>query len=162
MLMSALYVAIIAFLCIQQYNKHVLLQYFSQHHTEIEQRQLTDLQEVHRRRVLALKTEHHNEVRQLQGQIHAANAKVDRAHSEYNWMSDAYQDQMRTVQEQEDRVNYLERKLQEFGQNTATTIQPYSAPSSRIQFDNPPRRLRSRSATGLASPLAQVSIPHRH
>jgi hypothetical protein len=158
MLMSTLYLALIAFVYTQQYNKQALLQYFSQHRTEIEQRQLTDLQEVHRRRILVLKSEHVQEIRHLQDSIHAANAKFDRTHAEHNWISGVYQDQMRTVQEQEDRIGYLERKLQEFGQNSPATLPPYSAPSSTIQFANPPRRLRSSTAADLASPLAQVSI----
>jgi chromosome segregation ATPase len=141
----------------QQHAKQDLIQYLSHHKSEIEERQIMDLQVAHRRQVLALKSEHSNEIRQLNGNIRTVNAKFDRLDGEYNWMSDTYQEQTRLVHEQEDRIAYLEGKLHEFGQTTPNTRQPFSAPPSQIRFNNPPRRTRYDSAAGASSPLANVS-----
>jgi hypothetical protein len=156
MLVSALYVTVVIFLYIQQYNQDALVQYLSHHKSEIENRQVADLQEAHRRRILSLKTEHNFDKHQLQGSLNVAIAKFDRLNGEYDWMSDAYQDQIRSLQEQEDRINYLEVKLHELGQTSPTIRQPFSAPPSQIRFANPPRR---QHGAGAPSPLNQVSTP---
>lgn len=144
-----------------QLFKDNISDYFSRHQCEIEARQLGDLQEAHRRRILSLKSEHKNELHHFQGIIHFSNARSDRLEAEYDFITQAYQDQMRTVQEQEDRITYLERKLQETGQASPLTRQPYSAPSHQIQFAKPPRRSRGSIAAGAPSPLSQVSIQYQ-
>jgi hypothetical protein len=160
-LTTALFVAAVAFFYYQHSNKNALLRYLAHHETEIENKQLDDLQEAHCRRVMTIKHLHHDEIHLLQGSLNTVSANFDRLNSEFSWMSNLYQDQMRMAQEQEDRLHYLESKFQEAGQRTPVTRQPFSAPPSRIQFANPPRRARSamRSpATGVPSPLAQVGI----
>lgn len=73
-------------------------------------------------------------------------------------MSDTYQNQMRNMQELEDRIAYLEVKLKESGQLTPSTRLPFSAPASQISFSHPPRRDRFDSAVkapAVSSPLKQ-------
>ncbi|KAF1913384.1 hypothetical protein BDU57DRAFT_542012 [Ampelomyces quisqualis] len=156
MLMSSLYITMVIFFFMQQHNKKALVEYLARHSSDIEKNQIMDLQESHRRRILSLKTEHVNEVRQLQSAVLTASAKFDRVNTEYNWMSDAYQDQMRTIQEQQDRIDYIENKLREFGQTTPTTQQPFSAPATQIAFAAPPRRQFFDFGTPGLRPLSQV------
>ncbi|KAF1843259.1 uncharacterized protein K460DRAFT_341182 [Cucurbitaria berberidis CBS 394.84] len=134
-----------------------VINYISRHTTEIQDKQIADMKEAHRRRVAALKYEHQMQHHQLQANLNTANVKFDRLYSDHDWISGMYQDQMRSIQEQEHRIAYLEVKLQEFGQRTPGAHMPFSAPSSQISFSNPPRRNRStmRSPVG-PSPLAQV------
>jgi hypothetical protein len=160
-LTTALFVAAVAFFYYQHFNKNALLRYLAHHKNEIENKQLDDLQEAHCRRVMAIKHLHRDEICLLQGSLDTVSANFDRLNSDFSWMSNLYQDQMRMAQEQEDRIHYLEGKFQEAGQRTPVARQPFSAPPSRIQFANPPRRSRSamRSpVTGIPSPLAQVGI----
>lgn len=142
--------------CVTKLTKDNLSDYFSRHQCEIESRQLGDLQEVHLHRILALKSEHKSELQHLQGLIRTIHTRYTRLEGEYDWIITAYQDQMRTIQEQEDRIDYLERKLREIGQASPSTRQPYSAPSSQIQFAKPPRRSRGSVTAGMLSPLSQV------
>jgi hypothetical protein len=160
-LTTALFVAAVACFYNQHFNKNALLRYLARHKSEIENKQLDDVQEAHCRRIVTLRHLHHDEIRLLQGSLNTVSANFDRLNNEFSWMSTMYQDQMRMAQEQEDRLHYLESKLQEAGQRTPMARQPFSAPPSRIHFANPPRRSRSviRSpASGVPSPLAQVSI----
>ncbi|KAH7382435.1 hypothetical protein DE146DRAFT_636610 [Phaeosphaeria sp. MPI-PUGE-AT-0046c] len=140
-----------------QLFKNDFSKYFSHHQYEIESRQLGDLQEAHRRRILGLKSEHKNDLNPFKGLVHRANARYLRLEGEYDWITTAYQDQMRTTQEQEDRIDYLQSKLQEIGQASPSTRQPYSAPPSQLQFAKPPRRSRGSIAAGAPSPLSQVT-----
>jgi hypothetical protein len=149
---------LILMFCVQQNAKQDLVRYLSRHKSEIEERQVMDVHEAHRRRILALKSAHNDETRQLQDTISISKAQFDRLNGEYNWMSDTYQEQTRMIHEQEDRIAYLEGKLHEFGQTTPTTRQPFSAPPSQIKFNKPPRRLRHDSTAGAPSPLAHVNI----
>ena len=72
-----------------------------------------------------------------------------------------YQDQMRSNEEQDDRIAYLEKKLKEFGQlNSGGAAPPFSAPASQINFVNPPCRVRT--AVEVSSPLSRepmVQVP---
>lgn len=120
---------------------------------------LADVKEAHRRHVITLKYDHNTQVSQLQGSLRTANVKFDRLHHDYEWLSEMYQDQMRATQEQEDRLGYLEGKLQEFGQLTPVKRAPFSAPPTQINFSNPPRRSRDNAASksgAKSSPLSQV------
>ncbi|OAL03278.1 hypothetical protein IQ06DRAFT_374456 [Phaeosphaeriaceae sp. SRC1lsM3a] len=156
-LLLAFNAVVIFFVCVSQLTKDNLTDYFLRHQCEIESRQLGDLQEAHRRRILLLKAEHKSELHHLQGIIHGTNSRYDRLEAEYDWVTTAYRDQMRTMQEQEDRINYLEHKLREASQASPTIRQPYSAPSSQIQFAKPPRCSRGSVAAGAPSPLSQVT-----
>lgn len=144
------------FVCVTQSTKESLIDYFSRHQCEIESRQLGDLEEAHRRRILSLKSWHQSELHHLQGLLHTQNARYMRLEGEYDFVTTAYQEQMRACQEQEDRIDYLQRKLTETGLTSPSTRQPYSAPSSQIQFAKPPKRARGGVAAGLPSPLSQV------
>jgi hypothetical protein len=158
-LVFSLYMTTILMFCVQVYAKQDLVQYISHHKSEIQERQMLDVQEAHGRRILALKSAHSEEMYQLHGSIGTVKAKFDRLNGEYNWMSDTYQEQTRMIHEQEDRIAYLEGKLHEFGQTTPTMRQPFSAPPSQIKFNKPPRRARQNSTSGAPSPLVHVSIP---
>jgi hypothetical protein len=158
-LIIGLYMATILMFCVQEFTKQDLVRYISHHKSEVEERQVMDVHEAHRRRILALKSAHNDEMRQLHGTISTSKAQFYRLNGEYNWMSDTYQEQIRMIHEQEDRIAYLEGKLHEFGQTTPTTRQPFSAPPSQIKFNKPPRRSRHDSTTGAPSPLAHVSFP---
>lgn len=46
---------------------------------------------------------------------------------------------MRTNEEQEDRIKYLEEKLQECGHLGSSASAPFSAPPDRVVFDEVPR-----------------------
>jgi hypothetical protein len=153
-LVTTLYVVLIMVVGARNNYQDALDKYLSPPMKEIVRQQILDLEYAHRQRLLSVKDEHNTTVKRLQGLLHSANAKFDRLNFEYDWMSNTYQDQMRSLQEQQDRLDYLELKLGEFGQTTPTARQPFSAPPSRIQFANPPRRSL---AAGAPSPLAQVS-----
>ncbi|KAF1830062.1 hypothetical protein BDW02DRAFT_650911 [Decorospora gaudefroyi] len=125
----------------------------------VHQKQLADLTEAHRRHVMALKTEHSKEHFRLYADLNHARTKFDRLYAEHDYLSSMLQDQMRSGQEQEDRINYLEKKLQEFGQSSPVTRTPLSAPASQLIFSNPPRRQRSELSPRspfAPSPLSQV------
>ncbi|KAJ4362925.1 Aminopeptidase Y [Neocucurbitaria cava] len=135
------------------------VQYLKRHTTEVQNKQLEDLKEAHGRRIAALTYEHQVRINQLEASLHAADDKFDRLYHDYEWMNGMYQEQMRNTQEQEDRIAYLETKLQEFGQLTPGARVPFSAPPSRIHFTYPPRRARNDSAmrsAAASSPLNQV------
>ncbi|KAL6711751.1 Aminopeptidase Y [Coniothyrium glycines] len=136
--------------------------FLSQHAGAVHEKQIEDLREAHRRHVAALKYEHQTLIRELQSSLDAANAKFDRVHRDYDWMSGMYQDKIRSAQEQEDRITYLEGKLQEFGQLTPAMHVPFSAPPSKVTFSVPPRRRLPEPwkwAPHCPSPLSQVVEP---
>jgi hypothetical protein len=141
-------------------NNSAILTFLTRHASDIANKQLADLQESHRKRVTALKAELNAQLHRAQADLMRVNSNFDRLNNEYDWMSSMYQDQMRTCQEQEDRIGYLEVKLQEFGQLTPVVRAPFSAPPGQVQFSNPPRRARfdsvTKSPSTAPSPLAQV------
>lgn len=72
-----------------------------------------------------------------------------------------YQDQLRTNQEQEDRIVFLEVKLKELGQlSPSAATAPFSAPASQISFAKPQRR--ARGVAKMPSPLSQTSLVQGH
>ncbi|CAN9092281.1 unnamed protein product [Alternaria alternata] len=126
---------------------------------EVHKKQLRDLDEAHRRHIASVKLESHREHLRLQGDVNNAALKFDRLYNEHDYISSMYQEQMQYTEEQEDRIRYLEKKLQEFGQSTPMTRTPFSAPPSQISFSPPPRRQQSNEIlrhTASASPLGQV------
>lgn len=138
---------------------HTLRDFFSGHTSEIHEKRLADANEAHRRRIAALKHEHRVELSQLQSILHVANGKLERLNYEYEWMTGMYQDQMHNIQEQDDRVAYLETKLKEFGQHTSTLRAPFSAPAAKTTFSMPPRRGQvgpSNTSPNISCPLSQV------
>ncbi len=107
-----------------------------------------------------MKHESSREILRLRSDVNNAALKFDRLYNEHDYISSMYQEQVRHTQEQEDRIEYLEKKLQEFGQSTPISRVPFSAPPSQITFSNPPRRERPNEvfhSIPLASPLAQVA-----
>ncbi|KAL5115189.1 Aminopeptidase Y [Pleosporales sp. CAS-2024a] len=159
-LVGALYVVVILSLYIQQCSQDAVLRLFNVHNEEVNSRIVEDLKESHRREVLSLKSSHGTETRRLRGDLAKANSNSDRINDEYNWVVNAYDDQMRTVQELEDRGDYLEAKLREIGALSPASHQPFSAPSTQLHFENTPllgRAPRRRSAVRVPSPLAQVT-----
>jgi TolA-binding protein len=126
----------------------------------VHEKQLRDLTEAHRRHIAGMKHESSREILRLRSDVNNAALKFDRLYNEHDYISSMYQEQVRHTQEQEDRIEYLEKKLQEFGQSTPISRVPFSAPPSQITFSNPPRRERPNEvfhSIPLASPLAQVA-----
>jgi hypothetical protein len=107
---------------------------------EIHEKLLADIKEGHRRYINVLKKDHAKVVLYLDTSLDKVNSKYSQLHYEHDFISSLYQDQVRLNEEQEDRINYLEKKLQEFGQSTPVTRTPFSAPPSRVTFSDPPRR----------------------
>ncbi|UPX20687.1 Aminopeptidase Y [Ascochyta rabiei] len=140
-LLVALSVVVAMVIIHKHLNKNAVVAYLNRHVGEVQNTMLLDLQEFHRKRVATLKINHNQTMREAQDEIRRLHAKFDRLNSEYDWISTMYQDQMRTNQEQEDRIAFLEVKLKEFGQlKSSASSAPFSAPASQINFANPPRR----------------------
>lgn len=118
------------------------------------EKQLKDLTEAHCRRITGLKREHDREQLRLMNRLKDADLKFDYLWGEHDQISTLYQEQIRNNQEQEDRIQYLEKKLQEFGQTAPVARAPFSAPPTQITFLSPPRRNRFKE--GLKTPLSKV------
>lgn len=159
-LVFTLFSAVIFTVFASQINNSAIITFLSRHATDIANKQLADLSEAHRKRIASLKAEHNAQLHRTQSELTRIHGSFDRLNTEYDWMSGMYQDCMRTAQEQEDRIAYLEVKLLEFGQLTPAVRAPFSAPPGQVRFSNPPRRARFdsavKSASPVASPLAQV------
>ncbi|KAF1940433.1 hypothetical protein EJ02DRAFT_456059 [Clathrospora elynae] len=158
-LLMVVFAAVVFALFVQLSTGRAINVYFSKDAGEVYKKQLADVKESHRRHLTTLKQDHHIEVHHLRSSLNTANAKYIRLHSEHDYMSSMYQDQMHATQEQEDRIHYLDKKLQEFGQSTPVNLAPFSAPPSQVSFSNPPRRRRSHSfskSPATRSPLSQV------
>jgi hypothetical protein len=126
---------------------------------DVQDKQVADINEAHRRHIATLKYDHQTLVHELQGSLNTANVKFNRIYHDHDWMSGMYQEQFRLNQEQEDRITYLEGKLKEFGQLTPDLRTPFSAPATRIHFSVPPRRDHGGSPTSssaMPNPLSQV------
>ncbi|KAH9883154.1 hypothetical protein J1614_000010 [Plenodomus biglobosus] len=106
----------------------------------IHEAQLADANASHRRSITALNATHATELNDLRATLQATQSKFDRLNGEYNWMSGMYQDLMRSSQEQEDRIDYFERKLGEIGRGSPGFQVPISAPSTVTSFEMPPAR----------------------
>lgn len=141
-LLTICHAILIITLSMRHNTKAAILIYLNQHATAIETKQIADLQTLHRKFITQLKLAHNTQTQQLRQDLSDAESDIERRDLNYDWMNATYQDNMRLVQEQEDRIAYLEAKLHECGQVTPPTHQhqPYSAPASRIQFETPPRR----------------------
>ncbi|EUC40963.1 hypothetical protein COCMIDRAFT_107409 [Bipolaris oryzae ATCC 44560] len=145
-LVMAVFVAVVAMLFTQFSTSKALAGFLSKDISSIHNKQLEDLTEAHGRHTVGLKSEHYGAHVRLLNEINDANARFDRIYSEYEQISTKYQEQMRNMQEKEDRIQYLESKLGEFGQSKHTTSTiarvPLSAPATQISFLKPPRRQR--------------------
>lgn len=156
-LLTICHAILIITLSMRHNTKAAILTYLNQHATAIENKQIADLQALHRKYITQLKLAQNTQTQQLRQDLSDAQSDVERRDLENEWMTATYQDNMRLVQEQEDRIVYLEAKLQEYGQVTPATHQPYSAPASQIQFENPPRRGMRVGGTGLGG-LGSVAL----
>lgn len=157
--MVAVFAAVVVVLLVQVSTNQALADFFTKDVSGVQEKQIQDLAEVHRRHTVALKSEHNREHARLLKQLNDANARFDRMYSEHEYMSTMYQEQVRSMQEQEDRLRYLEKRLQEFGQMTDTTRVPFSAPPTQISFMNPPRHQwfnEGHRWPGSTSPLTKV------
>jgi hypothetical protein len=86
--------------------------------------------------------------------LHDAHRKHISLNGEYDYISVMYQDQTHLNSEQEDRIDYLQNKLKEFGNfNSASSAPPFSAPASQVTFADPPRCAGGVMAA--TSPLSQ-------
>ena len=84
-------------------------------------------------------------------------AEFDQFSSEYDSISTMYQDQMRTNQEEEYHITFIEIVLKKFGYlNPSAALVPFYVPVSQINFVNPPRRVRS--AVETSSPPSQMRL----
>ncbi|EUC29327.1 hypothetical protein COCCADRAFT_29578 [Bipolaris zeicola 26-R-13] len=142
-LVVAVFVAVVTMLFTQFSTSKVLADFLSKDVSSIHKKQLEDLTEAHGRHTAGLKSEHYGAHVRLLNKINDANARFDRIYHEYEQMSTRYQEQMRNMQEKEDRIQYLESKLGEFGQSRTNLARvPLSAPAPQISFMKPPRRQR--------------------
>jgi hypothetical protein len=149
--------------CILQNAKQNVTQFPNGHKSAANDPPWRALEESHRRQLLALKYGHNSDVCHLQSRLQTVDFKFMRLSADFDWISNLYQDSIRLVQEQEDRIAYLESRLHEFGHTTSTARQPYSAPASQINFNQPPRRSRTGTAVVAPSPLSNVSaLPHSY
>jgi len=139
-----------------RHSKAAALTAFLNHHTrDIMDKQLADLKEAHRKRISSLKDEFAQLSQSMQRTINRLQHDYRRLNIEYDFMIDTYQDTQRTIQELEDRIVYLEGLR---SRNTATERTPFSAPASRVQFSDPPRRGPAGSrGPATPSPLSQVA-----
>ncbi|KAF5845407.1 hypothetical protein GGP41_003041 [Bipolaris sorokiniana] len=142
-LVMAVFVAVVAMLFTQFSTSKALADFLSEDVSSIHKKQLEDLAEAFGRHTVGLKSEHYSAHVRLLNKINDANVRFDRIYNEYEQMSTRYQEQMRNMQEKEDRIQYLETKLGEFGQSrTSIARVPLSAPATQISFVKPPRRQR--------------------
>jgi hypothetical protein len=151
------YFIMVTSFCVAQSTKRNAAQYPNGHKSAANDAHLRALEESHRRQLLALKYGHNSDVLHLQSRLQTVDFKFMRLSADFDWISNLYQDSIRLVQEQEDRIAYLESRLHESGQTTPTARQPYSAPASQINFNQPPRRSRIGTAVVASSPLSNVS-----
>jgi hypothetical protein len=135
--------------------------HLNRHVDDVHTMAILNLQDAHRKHVITVKSANNQNMREAQNEIRRITLNFDRLNSEYDYISTMYQDQTRLNSEQEDRIDYLEKKLKEFRQpGSAAPIAPFSAPASQIHFVNPPRRVRA--AATASSPLSQepmVQVP---
>jgi hypothetical protein len=138
-------------------TKDAILDYLHQHASAVHSMTISDLQEAHRKRITILKNNHNQDMRETRDEIHRLHAKFNRLNNEHDWICTAYQDQMRSNEEQQGRIVYLEKTLKEFGQLAGSSDQaPFSAPASQITFVNPSCRVHS--VVKVSSPLSQTPM----
>ena len=129
---------------------------------EIFETRLADMKRLYRQRINSLNMENSNLKKKFQVELANADGKFEDLSREYDWLANKYMDAMHLTEEQGDRIAYLEGKLQEFGQLTSGARPPFSAPSSKIAFSEPPSRKEgppSPNASMPESPLEDVSEP---
>ncbi|KAJ5024541.1 hypothetical protein PSV08DRAFT_378296 [Bipolaris maydis] len=142
-LVVAVFVGVVAVLFTQFSTSRALADFLSKDVSSIHRKQLEDLTEAHGHHTAGLKSEHYGAHLRLLNKINDANARFDRIYNEYEQMSTKYQEQMRNMQEKEDRIRYLETRLGEFGQSRTSIARiPLSAPATQISFMKPPRGQR--------------------
>ena len=125
-------------------TKNAILGYLHQPASAVRNVTIADLQEAHRKRIFMLKNNHNQDMQEAWDEIHRLHAKFNRLNSEHDWICTVYQDQMRSIEEQKHRIEYLEKTLKEFGQLAGSRGQaPFSAPASQITFVNPSCRVRN-------------------
>jgi hypothetical protein len=147
-LVVAIFVATVTVLVTQTGANKPVTNLLTSDTSRVHDKQLQDLTEFHGSRMAGVKNEHDGE---------HASARFDRLYSELEYMSTMYREQMRNMQEQEDRIRYLEKKLEEFGRTTAIARTPYSAPATQISFMNPPRRQRFSEGHRWPAPTRMLS-----
>lgn len=137
-------------------NKDAIFKYVHQHTSAVRNATIADLHESHRKRIIVLKNNHNQDMREAQGHIAHLRARINGINNEHDYMCTMYRDQMRCNEEQEERIEYLEKKLKEFGQLSVTAAMPHSAPASQTTFANTPSRVRS--TVKPSSPLSQTPM----
>ncbi|KAH6611834.1 hypothetical protein C7974DRAFT_418747 [Boeremia exigua] len=134
-----------------------VLDYLARNVIQVQNMTLLDVQANHRKHIATLKLTHNNAVREANDEIRRLNTRFDRLHAEYDYITIAYQDQMRANDEQGDRIAYLEHRLAEFGQGAGGVVAaPFSAPASQTVFAPPPVRVRG--AVRSSSPLSRAPM----
>ncbi|KAG9192554.1 hypothetical protein G6011_11288 [Alternaria panax] len=159
MLLVSVFTAVAMGLLTHLFANRMLTNFLTDNVGEVHEKQLRDLAEAHRRQIASIKLESHREHLRIRGDLNNAALKFDRLYNEHDYIFGMFQEQMQHTQEQDDRIQYLEKKLQEFGQSTPVSHAPFSAPPSQIKFSFPPRRQRSDEALHSTTPanlLAQV------
>ncbi|KAJ4371076.1 Aminopeptidase Y [Didymella sp. IMI 355093] len=153
-LVVALFAAVSIVAIYKRVSDNKTVAHLNRHVDDVHTMAILNLQDAHRKHVITVKSANNQNMREAQNEIRRITLNFDRLNSEYDYISTMYQDQTRLNSEQEDRIDYLEKKLKEFRQlSLAAPTAPFSAPASQIHFANPPRRVRT--AVTASSPLSQ-------
>ena len=137
-------------------NKDAIFKHVHQHASAVRNATIADLHESHRKRIIVLKNNHNQDMREAQGHIAHLQARINGINNEHDYMCTMYQDQIRCNKEQEERIKYLKKKLKEFSQLNVTAAMPHSTPASQTTFANTPSRVHS--TVKPSSPLSQTPI----
>jgi hypothetical protein len=128
--------------------------HLNRHVDDVHTMAIMNLQDAHRKHISLVKSANDQNLREAQNEIRRITINFDRLNGEYDYISVMYQDQTHLNPEQEDRIDYLQNKLKEFGNfNSASSAPPFSAPASQVTFADPPRCAGGVMAA--TSPLSQ-------
>ncbi|KAF3033760.1 hypothetical protein E8E12_004383 [Didymella heteroderae] len=153
-LLHTLFVAVALVAICKRVSDNKTVAHLNRHVDDVHNMAVLNLQEAHQKHIITTKSAHSQNMREAQNEIRRITLNFDRLNSEYDYISTMYQDQTRLNSEQEDRINYLEKKLKEFFNfNCANSVPPFSAPASQVTFANPPCRVHT--AVTACSPVSQ-------
>lgn len=94
-----------------------------------QEQSIAELEAAQRAKIKALKKRHHALVSMLQDSLSTAEANLERAQEEYDWITMIYNDQMHFLEEQQSRIEYLENQLRESRSLSRPRRVSLSAPS---------------------------------
>lgn len=126
----------------------------NRHVHDVHHMTITNLQEAHRKYNILFESANNQNMREARDEIRRLGMNFDRLNDEYDYITSMYQDQMRLNSEQENRIDYLEKKLKDYrNSKSASRTLPFTSPASLVTFARTPRRIRTAVAT--SSPLSR-------